>query len=61
MRARAPGEACDCSGIDVGLGAVSSNNIDGGTIVGTLVSMKMRSGGGWRDVIRMTGLLIVSL
>ena len=30
------------------------------TIVGRLVSMKTCSGGCWRDVIRMTGLLTVS-
>jgi hypothetical protein len=58
MRAIALEDAIDCGGGNVRLEGVSSNNIGGGTIVGTLVSMKTRSGGAWRDVIRMTGLIV---
>ena len=49
MRAIASEEPFDCGGGDVRLGGPSSNKIGGGTIVGTLVSMKTRSGEGVRN------------
>jgi hypothetical protein len=39
-----PADAYDCAG-DGSLGAASVNSVGGGTIVGWLVSMMMRSGG----------------
>ena len=39
-----PADAYDCTG-DGSLGAASVNSVGGGTIVGWLVSMMMRSGG----------------
>jgi hypothetical protein len=58
MRAIALEEAIDCGGGKVGLAGPSSNNFGDGTVVGTLVSMKTRSGGAWRDAIRITGLIV---
>ena len=43
------------------IGAASVNSVGGGTIVGWLVSMTIRSGGCCMEVIRMTGLMIGSL
>ena len=39
-----PADAYDCNGGDGSLGAASVNSVGGGTIVGWLVSMMMRSG-----------------
>jgi hypothetical protein len=52
-------EAYDCSG-DGSPAIASPTSVGGGTMVGWLVSMIMRSGGRSIEAIRMTGLLIAS-
>src|SRR6202048_3452223 len=53
-------DAYDCIDGDGWSGTASGNSFGGGTIVGWLVSMTIRSGGCWFEAIRMTGRLLAS-
>jgi hypothetical protein len=57
---RGGAEASECTDGGGWSGTASANRVGGGTIVGKLVSMTIRSGGCCIEAMRMTGLLVSS-